>query len=141
MLTICFLKSFICWSQARVINKFALNLFCMIFLSYVVLISESLAFLNQIIPASCRYEVLSTKIEIRLAKAEQIHWTSLEFQGAITASQRANVSSGNFRFIWSFQLLFPIFLQVWSLVTSEKLMCFLFVWCESIYMVNFSNIG
>ncbi|KAK3008265.1 hypothetical protein RJ639_014951 [Escallonia herrerae] len=34
---------------------------------------------GKIIPAKCKYEVLSTKIEIRLAKAEAINWTSLEF--------------------------------------------------------------
>ncbi|KAI9160299.1 hypothetical protein LWI28_006951 [Acer negundo] len=36
---------------------------------------------GKIIPAKCKYEVLSTKVEIRLAKAEQIQWTSLEFSG------------------------------------------------------------
>ncbi|MBA0794218.1 hypothetical protein Gohar_018568 [Gossypium harknessii] len=30
-------------------------------------------------PEKCRYDVLSTKIEIRLAKVEPIHWTCLEF--------------------------------------------------------------
>ncbi|MBA0824751.1 hypothetical protein Goarm_021396, partial [Gossypium armourianum] len=30
-------------------------------------------------PEKCRHDVLSTKIEIRLAKAEPIHWTCLEF--------------------------------------------------------------
>ncbi|KAK6135125.1 hypothetical protein DH2020_031116 [Rehmannia glutinosa] len=34
---------------------------------------------GKIIPAKCRYDVMSTKIEIRLAKADAIHWTSLEF--------------------------------------------------------------
>ncbi|KAL3521576.1 hypothetical protein ACH5RR_019725 [Cinchona calisaya] len=48
---------------------------------------------GKIIPATCRYEVLSTKIEIRLAKAEAIHWTSLEFSRDNLALQRINVSS------------------------------------------------
>ncbi|RZC31286.1 Protein SGT1-like B isoform E [Glycine soja] len=34
---------------------------------------------GKIIPNNCRVEVLSTKIEIRLAKAEAINWTSLEY--------------------------------------------------------------
>ncbi|CAN1264407.1 Protein SGT1 homolog [Linum perenne] len=35
---------------------------------------------GKIVPANCKYIVLSTKVEIRLAKAEPIHWTSLEYQ-------------------------------------------------------------
>ncbi|KAB2603425.1 TMV resistance protein N-like [Pyrus ussuriensis x Pyrus communis] len=34
---------------------------------------------GKIIPEKCRIDVLSTKVEIRLAKAEPLHWTSLEF--------------------------------------------------------------
>nr|KYP67314.1 Suppressor of G2 allele of SKP1 isogeny [Cajanus cajan] len=34
---------------------------------------------GKIIPNNCRVEVLSTKIEIRLAKAEDINWASLEY--------------------------------------------------------------
>ncbi|XP_061996667.1 protein SGT1 homolog B [Rosa rugosa] len=34
---------------------------------------------GKIIPEKCRFDVLSTKVEIRLAKAEAIQWTSLEF--------------------------------------------------------------
>ncbi|KAL5567872.1 hypothetical protein UlMin_024447 [Ulmus minor] len=53
---------------------------------------------GKIVPDKCRYTVLSTKIEIRLAKAdEQIHWTSLEFsrenpvlQRVVSASVPAN---------------------------------------------------
>ncbi len=48
---------------------------------------------GKIIPSKCRYEVLSTKIEIRLAKAEEIHWTSLEFSTGNTVPQRVNVST------------------------------------------------
>ncbi|KAL2334811.1 hypothetical protein Fmac_016024 [Flemingia macrophylla] len=48
---------------------------------------------GKIIPSGCRYEVLTTKIEIRLEKAEPIHWASLEFTRDITVAQRVNVSS------------------------------------------------
>ncbi|XP_034710883.1 protein SGT1 homolog isoform X1 [Vitis riparia] len=48
---------------------------------------------GKIIPDKCRYEVLSTKIEIRLAKAEEIQWTSLEFSKENTVPQRINVST------------------------------------------------
>nr|XP_028965250.1 uncharacterized protein LOC103446284 [Malus domestica] len=34
---------------------------------------------GKIMPEKCRFDVLSTKVEIRLAKAEPLHWTSLEF--------------------------------------------------------------
>ncbi|MED6173921.1 Cochaperone protein [Stylosanthes scabra] len=47
---------------------------------------------GKITPSRCRYEVLSTKIEIRLVKADPIHWTSLEFTRA-TVPQRVIVSS------------------------------------------------
>ncbi|KAK8679868.1 hypothetical protein V6N13_108831 [Hibiscus sabdariffa] len=47
----------------------------------------------KIIPDKCRYDVLSTKIEIRLAKAEPVHWTSLEFSREVSVAQRVNVSS------------------------------------------------
>ncbi|TVU35863.1 hypothetical protein EJB05_17770 [Eragrostis curvula] len=36
---------------------------------------------SKIIPEKCKYLVLSTKVEIRLAKAEELHWTSLEYSG------------------------------------------------------------
>ena len=36
---------------------------------------------NQIIPEKCKYLVLSTKVEIRLAKAEQVTWTTLDYSG------------------------------------------------------------
>ncbi|KAI3458083.1 hypothetical protein Pfo_014746 [Paulownia fortunei] len=50
---------------------------------------------GKIIPAKCRYDVMSTKIEIRLAKAETVHWTSLEFSRDVAFVQKANVSLGN----------------------------------------------
>ncbi|KAH1082876.1 hypothetical protein J1N35_022637 [Gossypium stocksii] len=48
---------------------------------------------RKIIPEKCRYDVLSTKIEILLAKAEPIHWASLEFSMEVAVPQRVNVSS------------------------------------------------
>ncbi|KAK6121866.1 hypothetical protein DH2020_044381 [Rehmannia glutinosa] len=50
---------------------------------------------GKIVPSKCRYEVMSTKIEIRLAKADTVHWTSLEFKRDAVVVQKANVSSGN----------------------------------------------
>ncbi|XP_028793018.1 protein SGT1 homolog [Neltuma alba] len=49
---------------------------------------------GKITPARSRYEVLSTKIEIRLAKAEPLHWTSLEFTGQITVQRKVTAPSG-----------------------------------------------
>ena len=46
---------------------------------------------GKIIPSKCRYEVLSTKIEICLAKADHIQWTSLEFNKGSTVAQRFSV--------------------------------------------------
>ncbi|KAF7813031.1 protein SGT1-like protein [Senna tora] len=48
---------------------------------------------GKIIPAKCRYEVLSTKIEIRLAKAEHLNWTSLEFTRQVAVQPKVNVPS------------------------------------------------
>ncbi|GMJ06495.1 ENHANCED DOWNY MILDEW 1, ENHANCER OF TIR1-1 AUXIN RESISTANCE 3 [Hibiscus trionum] len=48
---------------------------------------------GKIIPDKCRYDVLSTKIEIRLAKAEPIHWISLEYSREAAVPQRINASS------------------------------------------------
>lgn len=52
---------------------------------------------GKIIPSKCKYEVLSTKIEIRLAKAEPIQWTSLEFSKDNTVLQKINVSTATQR--------------------------------------------
>ncbi|XP_068666801.1 protein SGT1 homolog B-like [Aristolochia californica] len=49
---------------------------------------------GKIIPEKCRYVVLPTKVEIRLAKAETINWTTLEFCKENTVPQKLNVSSG-----------------------------------------------
>ncbi|XP_062120307.1 protein SGT1 homolog B-like [Humulus lupulus] len=48
---------------------------------------------GKIIPEKCRYDVLSTKVEIRLAKAEAIQWASLEFNKDISVHQRVKPSS------------------------------------------------
>ncbi|MQM07545.1 hypothetical protein Taro_040389 [Colocasia esculenta] len=48
---------------------------------------------GKIIPDKCRYTVLSSKIEIRLAKADAITWTSLEFSKNKVVPQKINVSS------------------------------------------------
>ncbi|CAN4097549.1 unnamed protein product [Withania somnifera] len=50
---------------------------------------------GKIIPQKCRFEVMSTKIEIRLAKAEPVHWTSIEYNRETVVVQRPNVSSGS----------------------------------------------
>lgn len=46
----------------------------------------------KIIPEKCRYSVLTTKVEIRLAKAEIIAWASLEFRNQSSVTQRVNAS-------------------------------------------------
>ncbi|KAK9672583.1 hypothetical protein RND81_12G110000 [Saponaria officinalis] len=48
---------------------------------------------GKIIPTKCRYEVLSSKIEIRLVKAEVTQWTSLEYNKDVTVAQKINVST------------------------------------------------
>ncbi|XP_042489629.1 protein SGT1 homolog A-like [Macadamia integrifolia] len=48
---------------------------------------------GKIIPEKCRYDVLLTKVEIRLAKTEAINWTSLEFSREITIAQKINAPS------------------------------------------------
>lgn len=52
---------------------------------------------GKIIPANCKYVVLSTKIEIRLAKVEPVHWTSLEYAKDSLVVRNSNVLSGNQR--------------------------------------------
>lgn len=55
----------------------------------------------QIIPENCRYEVLSTKVEIRLAKADVITWPSLEHGKGPAVLPKPNVSSGFLPFLVS----------------------------------------
>ncbi|KAL2527361.1 Protein SGT1B [Abeliophyllum distichum] len=52
---------------------------------------------GKINPEKCRYNVLSTKIEIRLAKVDAVHWTSLEYSRDVAAVQIKTVPSGNQR--------------------------------------------
>ncbi|KEH26376.1 putative SGS domain, HSP20-like chaperone, acetyltransferase A, auxiliary subunit [Medicago truncatula] len=47
---------------------------------------------GKIVPSRCRYEVLTTKIEIRLAKAESIPWKTLEFNKETTIAPKAIAS-------------------------------------------------
>ncbi|XP_009409053.2 protein SGT1 homolog isoform X1 [Musa acuminata AAA Group] len=66
----------------------------------------------KIVPANCRYQVLSTKVEIRLLKAETITWTSLEYSGkavpqkintfsdAATMQQRPSYPSSKSKVDW-----------------------------------------
>ncbi|KAL8519259.1 hypothetical protein ACS0TY_010267 [Phlomoides rotata] len=49
---------------------------------------------GKIVPSKCKYEVMSTKVEIRLAKADAVQWTSLEFQRGVPVVPKANVLSG-----------------------------------------------
>lgn len=53
-----------------------------------------MVFFTQIIPEKCRYEVLSTKVEICLAKAEIITWASLEYGKGQAGLPKPNVASG-----------------------------------------------
>ncbi|CAH8362031.1 unnamed protein product [Eruca vesicaria subsp. sativa] len=48
---------------------------------------------GKIVPEKCRYEVMSTKIEIRLAKAEIITWASLEHGKGPVVLPKPNVST------------------------------------------------
>lgn len=48
----------------------------------------------KIIPEKCKYSILSTKIEVRLAKAEPINWTSLEYDKKQAVPQKPNIFSG-----------------------------------------------
>ncbi|KAL1222609.1 SGT1-like protein A [Cardamine amara subsp. amara] len=48
---------------------------------------------GKIIPDKCKYEVLSTKVEIRLAKADIITWASLEHGKGPAVLPKPNVSS------------------------------------------------
>ncbi|KAI3419587.1 uncharacterized protein J3R85_013095 [Psidium guajava] len=49
---------------------------------------------GKIAPEKCRYEVLPSKIEVRLAKAEPLNWTSLEFSKDSTIPKTITVVSG-----------------------------------------------
>lgn len=46
-----------------------------------------------IVPDKCRFEVLSTKIEIRLVKVEAVNWPSLEYCKEVAAAQHVPIPS------------------------------------------------
>jgi suppressor of G2 allele of SKP1 len=48
---------------------------------------------SKIIPDKCKYTVLSTKVEIRLAKAEQVTWTSLDYTGKPKVTQKIHLQA------------------------------------------------
>uniref|UniRef100_A0A1J3CPL8 Protein SGT1-like protein B n=1 Tax=Noccaea caerulescens TaxID=107243 RepID=A0A1J3CPL8_NOCCA len=48
---------------------------------------------GKIVPEKCRYEVLGTKVEIRLAKAEIMTWASLEYGKGQAILPKPNVAS------------------------------------------------
>ncbi|XP_028774837.1 protein SGT1 homolog A [Neltuma alba] len=52
---------------------------------------------GKIIPDKCRFEVLSTKIEIRLAKAEDINWASFEYSKGALPQTKSISSTGSHR--------------------------------------------
>ncbi|KAJ6370659.1 hypothetical protein OIU77_001216 [Salix suchowensis] len=53
---------------------------------------------GKIKPDECKYNILSTKVEFRLAKAEPgLHWASLEYNKQTAVVQRIAVSSGKCR--------------------------------------------
>lgn len=60
----------------------------------LLLMFDALCDSNQVIPEKCRYQILSTKIEIRLAKAEAIQWKSLDYSKEATVAQKVIVPSG-----------------------------------------------
>lgn len=48
---------------------------------------------GKIVPGRCKYEILTTKIEICLVKAEAINWTTLEYSNENAVGQNMNVTS------------------------------------------------
>ncbi|KAL3652415.1 Cochaperone protein [Castilleja foliolosa] len=50
---------------------------------------------GKIVPSNCRYEVMSTKIEIRLAKADTLLWTSLEYNTNVAVPKAYVASAGS----------------------------------------------
>ena len=54
----------------------------------------TLRLFGRISPSQSRQSLLSTKVEIKLAKAEAIHWTGLEASARTSVVQPVNVSDG-----------------------------------------------
>ncbi|XP_057513325.1 protein SGT1 homolog B-like [Actinidia eriantha] len=52
---------------------------------------------GKIVPSKCTFEVLSTKIEIRLLKVEAINWASLEYNQEVAVPRHVNISLGSQR--------------------------------------------
>lgn len=71
----------------------------------------------QIVPEKCRYEVLGTKVEIRLAKAEIITWASLEYGKGQAILPKPNVASGFSFFLLSF-ISEDTIVFIWSIQTA-----------------------
>ena len=71
---------------------------------------------NQIIPEKCKYQVLSTKVEIRLAKAEQVTWTTLDYSGRPKAVPQKISTPGNisFRTMATHHVRVSIIRKLWS---------------------------
>ncbi|PQM40232.1 protein SGT1 homolog [Prunus yedoensis var. nudiflora] len=63
---------------------------------------------GKIIPKKCRYEVLSTKVEIRLAKADPLHWTSSEFSKDNSVVPRVSVPDATAYSYWRAKAILPI---------------------------------
>ena len=64
---------------------------------------------GQIVPSKCTFEVLSTKLEIRLVKAEAINWASLEYNQEVAVPQHMNVSLGKVhRFVFILRYANPL---------------------------------
>jgi hypothetical protein len=75
---------------------------------------------EQILPEKCRYVVLSTKVEIRLVKAECINWPSLEYSKEIAVTQKVNVSSGKLHafIMCTSYIVVLLFIEILSLLYS-----------------------
>ena len=54
----------------------------------------TLRLFGRISPSQSRHSLLSTKVEIKLSKAETIHWTGLEASARTSVVQPVNVSDG-----------------------------------------------
>lgn len=93
-------KSFFCLSYCLERRKKIAQLLLLLTVNNIIFTANCklshilLAFVEQIVPEKCRYQVLSTKIEIRLAKVEPINWTSLEYTKEVAVPQKLHVASG-----------------------------------------------
>ncbi|KAK8714759.1 hypothetical protein V6N13_042108 [Hibiscus sabdariffa] len=87
------------WLSQFLPREYRVNMLKLIMLSVAINAPGKAAYhfqprlFGKITPDKCKYDVFATKIEIRLAKAEPIHWTSLEYSREAVVPQRINVSS------------------------------------------------